>query len=112
MDDDIRRGDLVLVALPGAFGKPRPAVVVQSNGFNATHPSITLVPITSDRQPIPLFRVDVDAGPDTGLRVPSQVMVDKITSQPREKIGPVIGTLDVASMVEIDAALRLWLDLG
>jgi mRNA interferase MazF len=112
MSDGIRRGDLVLVALPGGFGKPRPAVVVQSNGFNPTHPSITLVPVTSDRQPMSLFRVDLAPGPDTGLRVPSQAMVDKIVSQRRDKIGPVIGSLDGASMAEIDAALRLWLDLA
>jgi mRNA interferase MazF len=111
MNDDMRRGTVVLVALPGYLGKPRPAVVVQSNGFNATHPSITLVPITSDRQPMSLFRIDLAPGPDTGLRVPSQAMVDKIASQRRDKIGPVIGSLDSASMAEIDAALRLWLDL-
>src|SRR4051794_19333692 len=112
MSDEIRRRDVVLVALPGAFGKPRPAIIVQSNNFNATHPSITLVPVTSDRQPISLFRVDLAPTPETGLRIRSQVMVDKITSQPRDKIGPVIGRVGEASMAEIDAALRLWIELG
>jgi hypothetical protein len=35
----MRRGDLVVVSLPGDYGKPRPALVVQCDWF-AEHPSV------------------------------------------------------------------------
>lgn len=77
----MRRGDLVTVVLPGSYGKPRPALVIQSDLFDE-HPSITMLPVTSTLRDTPVFRITVQPGPQNGLRVPSQVMVDKAQSIP------------------------------
>ena len=106
------RGDVVVVATKGAYsGKPRPALVVQSNLFNETHASLTVCPITSDCIDAPLFRVAVPPGARTGLRAPSQVMVDKILSVPRSSIAKEIGRCESAELGAVDDALRRWLAL-
>jgi mRNA interferase MazF len=106
------RGDVVVVASRGAYtSQPRPALVVQADVYNDTHSSITLCPITSDCVDAPLFRVALPPGERTGLQVPSQVMIDKVVSIPREAVGPVIGTCDLAEMEHVGAALRGWLAL-
>lgn len=71
------RGDLVTVALPGDFGKPRPALINQSDLFNESHPTITLLPLTSQIRSAPKFRLTIDPSPANGLRLVSQIMVDK-----------------------------------
>lgn len=109
---EIKRGDVVLCAAPGDYGKPRPAVVVQSDLFNPTHPSITLCPVTSDLQPATLFRLGVIPSSENGLKKNSQVMVDKITSLPRKRIGKVIGSVSSAQIRNIDTSLKLWLGLS
>ena len=77
----MKRGAVVVVATRGAYtGKPRPALVVQSDLFNPTHASITICPITSDCVDAPLFRLTLPPGSRTGLRIVSQVMIDKIVS--------------------------------
>jgi mRNA interferase MazF len=106
------RGDIVVVAVKGAYsGKPRPALVMQSNLFNDTHASLTVCPITSDCIDAPLFRVPVPPGARTGLRATSQVMVDKIVSVPRGSIAKQIGRCDSTEINSVEAALRRWLDL-
>ena len=108
----MNRGDIVVVATKGAYtGKPRPALVVQDDLFNEWHASITLCPISSDLIDAPLFRVGVPAGPRTSLQAPSQVMVDKIVSVPREAIGKTIGRCTAGEMEMVDNALRQWLSL-
>ena len=67
----MRRGDLVTIALQGDFGKPRPALVIQSDFFDV-HPSLTVLPITGDLRETPLFRVAVDPDTASGLQKPSQ----------------------------------------
>ncbi|SEH33984.1 transcriptional modulator of MazE/toxin, MazF [Magnetospirillum fulvum] len=104
----MRRGDLVLIALQGDYGKPRPALVIQSDLFDE-HPSVTVLPITSDLRPTPLFRIGLDPTPENGLRLPSQVMVDKTMTVARDKVGGVIGHLDDATMVAVNRALVLFL---
>jgi mRNA interferase MazF len=107
------RGDIIVVATKGAYtGKPRPAVVVQSDLFNATHASVTVCPITSDCIDAALFRVPVPPGSRTGLQVPSQVMVDKVVSVPRSSIGKPIGRCETVELHTVDDALRRWLALG
>lgn len=106
----MRRGDVVAVVLAGDYGKPRPAVVVQSDLFNE-HPSVTILPVTSDRRDAPIFRIDLPTDESTGLRLPSQAMVDKIQTVPRGKIGPVIGNVDGRPMVSIDRALAVFLGI-
>lgn len=104
----MRRGDLVTVALQGAYGKPLPALVIQSDLFDE-HPSVTLLPVTSELRATPLFRVAVDPSPDNGLHVPSQVMVDKAQSVPRDKVGAVIGHLDAETLLAVNRALAVFL---
>lgn len=104
----MKRGDLVTIALKGDYGKPRPALVIQSDFFNE-HPSTTVLPVTSELRQAPLFRIEVQPSPVNGLKKPSQVMVDKVQTVPAEKIGQVIGHLEDATMVTINRALALWL---
>ena len=106
------RGDIVVVAMRGSYtGKPRPAVVVQSDLFNATHASVTICPITSDVLDAPLFRVTIPPGARTGLRVSSQAMVDKVASVPRWAVAATVGRLSLEEMNGVDEALRTWLTL-
>ncbi len=110
--DRLRRGDLVVVALPGDFGKPRPAVVLQSDLFLATHPSVTVLPITSEIRDAPLFRIVFEPSRSNGLRKVSQIMVDKPMTFRREKIGAPIGRLDDELLVRVSRSLVLWLGIS
>jgi mRNA interferase MazF len=106
----MKRGDLVTIAVSGDYGKPRPALVVQAEAFDL-HPSVTVLPLTSELHDAPLFRIPVEAGKKSGLRVASQVMVDKATTVRRSKIGARIGQLDEQTMRAVDRALRDFLGL-
>lgn len=106
------RGAIVIVAARGAYtGKPRPALVVQSDVFNPTHASVTICPITSEVIDADLFRIDLASGSRTGLDRPSQVMVDKVVTVPRDAITRTVGRSSVAELSEVSAALVRWLDL-
>ena len=106
----MKRGAIVVVAARGAYtGKPRPALVVQSDLFNPTHQSVTICPITSDCVDAPLFRIPLPPGERTGLRTVSQIMVDKIFSVPRSAIDAEIGRCDAAELEAAEDALRRWL---
>jgi mRNA interferase MazF len=102
----MNRGDVVICISPGDYGKPRPAVVVQSDLFNPTHPSIVVCPLTSELRDAPLFRVEVQPTAENSLRGPSQVMVDKIVALRRDRIGKRSGVLGSAEMARINSALR------
>ena len=104
----MRRGDLVTVALQGDLGKPRPALVIQSDLFDA-HPSVTILPVTSELRTAPLFRISVNPSELNALTKPSQIMVDKPQSVAREKIGEVIGRLDDETMLAVNRALAVFL---
>ena len=103
------RGDIVVVvAARGVYtGKPRPAVVVQSDYFTPTHDSITLHLITSNAIDTPMFRVSLPPGERTGLAAASQVMVDKVVTVPRRAIVQQIGSCDPVYPDAIDDALRV-----
>ena len=105
------RGDLITVALQGDFGKPRPAVVIQSDLFDE-HPSVTLLPLTSDLRDTPLFRITIEPSPENGLRQRSQIMVDKIHTVPRVKIGPSLGRLSDDEQIAVNRSLMLFLGLA
>ncbi|KIH75431.1 transcriptional modulator of MazE/toxin, MazF [Geoalkalibacter ferrihydriticus] len=107
----MKRGDLVLVAVPGAFGKPRPALIVQSDLF-AEHPSVTICLLSSHLQPTPLFRYTVEPLPENGLTVKSQVQVDKLMTLPRSKAGQKIGILTDQQMQEMTRLLALWIGIA
>jgi len=104
----VKRGDVVTVALPGSYGKPRPALIIQSDLF-AEHPSVTILPVTSELRDTPLFRISIDPTPGNGLLKPSQIMVDKTQTIPREKIGKTLGQLDETTIVAVNRALALFL---
>jgi mRNA interferase MazF len=105
------RGDVVIVAAPGDYGKPRPAVVVQSNAIPESHASIVICPMTSELVEVD-FRITIEPGPETGLRVRSQVMADKPVTIRRERIGRRIGRLGVADMVRLNVALAFVMGLA
>lgn len=106
----MKRGAVVVVAAKGAYTKkPRPALVVQSDLWNATHSSITICPISSDLVDAPLFRLALPPGERTGLKKASQLMIDKIVTVPRDAVGSEIGRLDASELTAVDDALRRWL---
>ena len=107
----MKRGDLVPVVLAGAYGKPRPALVIQSDLF-AKHPSVTVLPVTSELRSIETFRIAVDPTPANGLLLRSQVMVDKAHTIPRDKAGVPFGELDARTMTAVHRALAVFLGLG
>lgn len=108
----MRRGDVVTVAAAGDYGKPRPAVIVQSDAFPARHASVVVCQMTSDMVSAPEYRVTIEAGAENGLRARSQVMVDKPVTIRRERIGPLIGRLGVADMVRLNVALAFVMGLA
>ena len=110
--DPLTRGTLVLVALPGGYGKPRPALVVQTDLFNPVHASISLVPVTTSLVDAPLFRLTVDPSPGNGLRAVSQIMIDKLTAVRRDRVRRAIGQLETETLVRVNRALALWLGLA
>ena len=107
----MRRGELVTVVVQGDYGKPRPAVVIQSNNFDQ-HPSVTVLPITSALFDAPLIRVTLEPNAENGLTKKSQVMIDKAVTISRKKIGAAIGSLDSVSMQEIDRCLAVFLGIA
>jgi mRNA interferase MazF len=104
----MKRGDLVTVILPGAYGKPRPAVVVQPDRYEAME-SVTFLPLTSEVLPKQVFRITIAPTAENGLQTQSQVMADKCSTLPLTNVGAVFGRLDDASMGRIDRALAAFL---
>jgi mRNA interferase MazF len=107
----MKRGDLIRVALTGDYGKPRPAVVVQADAY-ARLPSLTVLPLTSSLQPVPHIRVQIEPDGFNGLKVRSQIMVDKAHTISSEKAGLPFGRLSRADMVAVDRALIEFFDLA
>lgn len=108
----MKRGDVVTVAAAGDYGKPRPALVIQSDFFNPTHASVTLLPLSSTVIDAPMFRVTVDPSPANGLQKVSQVMVDKIITVRTERVSKTIGRLDEDALVRVTRALSVWVGLA
>ena len=105
------RGDLVIIALQGDFGKPRPALVIQADWF-AAHTSVTVLPVTSVLIDAPLLRVAIEPSADNGLQKPSQVMVDKAMTVQRDNLGPAFGRIDADTLLEVERCLAVFLGLG
>jgi mRNA interferase MazF len=106
----VRRGDLVVISAPGDYGKPRPAVVVQSDSLLLG--SVLVAQITSVIVDAPLYRLTVEPSELTGLKRTSQVMVDKIVTMRRERCGPVRGRLDDAALIVLNRMLSTVLGLA
>jgi len=107
----MRRGDLITVALRGDLGKPRPALVVQSDLFDQ-HPSVAVLPVTSERVEAALFRISLRPDNANGLQRLSQVMVDKPQSVRCHRLGPVFGRVDDETMLAVNRALAVFLGLA
>jgi mRNA interferase MazF len=107
----VRRGDIVTIVLPGAYGKPRPALVVQADYFEALT-SVTILPVTSTLRAAPLLRVTLEPELSNGLRKRSQIMVDKAQTVPREKIGGIIGRVEPETLIAVDRALAVFLGIA
>lgn len=105
---EVKRGDLVTVAIAGDYGKPRPALVIQSDLFDV-HPSVTVLPVTSELRGTPLFRVRVEPSNENGLRKTSEIMVDKAQTVVRERVGNPIGRLDDETLLAVNRALAVFL---
>jgi mRNA interferase MazF len=107
----MKRGDILTIAVKGDYSKPRPALVIQSNLFKE-HPSVTVLPITSELRDTPIFRIAITPNKGNGLQKLSQVMVDKAMTVPREKCGDIFGKLEDTEMLEITRALAVFLGIA
>jgi mRNA interferase MazF len=104
----MKRGDLVTIALQGDYGKPGPALVVQSDLFDE-HPSVAVLPVTSALRDAPLFRIRLVPNAVNGLQKTSDIMVDKLQSVARERIGDRIGCVSAEQMLEVSRSLAVFL---
>jgi mRNA interferase MazF len=110
----MRRGDVVVVADRGGgdyAGKPRPAVVIQSDLFDRTL-SVVVCPLTTAHQDARLFRVELTPRETLALRERSWVMVDKLTSIRRDRVGAVIGRISDDEAVALNRSLAVFLGFG
>jgi mRNA interferase MazF len=107
----VRRGSFVPVAAPGDFRKPRSALVVQSDRFDEDA-TVTVLLVSSTRIDAPLIRLDVLPTPGNGLRVASQVMIDKAMTLRRERIGAAFGEADDQFMLEVGRLLVVFLGIA
>lgn len=108
----MKRGELWTVAGGKAYAsKPRPALVLQDDRFDATE-SITICAVTTDPTQAPLFRIPIAPNERNGLNALSRLMVDKITTVPKNKLGRRIGQLDAIDMQRVNRAILIFLGLG
>lgn len=108
----MKRGQIWTVAGGAAYaGKPRPAVIVQDDRFDAND-SIVVCPLTTDLTRAPIFRLPVRPSPQTGLRSPCRLMVDKVTAVPRKRLRTLIGSLTSDEMRGLNRALFVFLGLS
>lgn len=105
------RGDLIVAIMPGDYGKPRPALIIQSDLY-AAHTSFAVLPLTSDLRANLSFRIDIAPDAVNGLKAISQVMVDKPHTVPREKALGSIGRLTDADFARVERSLALFLGFG
>jgi mRNA interferase MazF len=106
------RGDVVVVAAAGDYGKPRPAVVVQSDAFPETHASVVICQMTSQLTEAPDFRITIEPMQSNGLKERSQIMADQPVTVKRERIRQIIGRLTTDDIVKLDVALAFVMGLA
>ena len=108
----MRRGEIRTVAGGSDYtGKPRPAVIVQDDSFDATA-SITICAFTTDPTEAALFRIPIEPTESNGLSEPCRLMVDKVTTVPKRKIGQQVGRLDDEDVVRLNRAMMVFLGLA
>jgi len=106
----MKRGEIWTVSGGSYAGKPRPAVIIQSDLFDQTA-SVTICPFTTDETEAPLLRLPVDPDGRNGLQRPSRLMVDKITTVPKTRLGRRIGRLSARDMKRLERALLVFLGI-
>lgn len=108
----MKRGEIWTLAGGKDYaGKPRPVVIVQDDGFDTAN-SVTICAFTTNETEAPLFRLPVDQTERNGLRAPSRLMVDKITTVPRSKVGKLVGRLDDEDVLRLNRAMLVFLGLA
>jgi mRNA interferase MazF len=108
----MRRGEVWTASASAAYaGKPRPVAIVQDDAFEATD-SVTICAFTTEVNEVPLFRVGVEPSDRNGLRQASQLMVDKLTTVPRSKLGRRIGRLADEDVLRLNQAILVFLGLA
>ena len=106
------RGDVWTVSGgPDYAGKPRPVVIVQGEAFEVID-SITVCPLTTDPMDLPLFRLEILPTTTNGLRTSSRIMIDKVSTVPKTKLGGRIGRLSDADVVRVNRALLVFLGIA
>ena len=109
----MRRGDIVVVAAPGNYGKPRPAVVVQADALTESGiGSVILSLLSSTVVEVPLIRLTIEPTPENGLRQISQIMVDKLLAVSHERITEVIGCIDDEQLLRLNRTLAFVVGIG
>ena len=107
----MRRADIWTVSGGGEYtGKPRPAVIVQDHHFDTD--SVVLCPFTTDATDAPLFRLLIEPEAGNGLEAPSRIMVDKITTVRRSRLGKKVGALDDANVLRLNRAIVVFLGIA
>jgi mRNA interferase MazF len=110
----VKRGDVVLMVVPGDLGRPRPGIIVQADELGQDTSTVLTCPLSSDvqRNPNPRLRPVIEPRASNGLRVPLQIMTDKMLAQRRERVRQVIGAIDTETQNRLDTALLLVLGLA
>ncbi len=107
----MRRGELWTAAAgQGYAGKPRPVLIIQDDRFDATD-SITICPLTTTVADIPLLRIPLQPNTTNGLATPSSIMIDKITTVHRSKLGQRIGKVSTTEMLQMERGLLVYLGM-
>lgn len=107
----MKRGDVITVSVSGDYGKPRPAVVIQSDWL-AGADSVLVCLVTSTLHDAPIYRLALQPSARNALRAPSQIMVDKIMAVRRDKCGRAIGRLDDESVASLNRMLALAIGIA
>lgn len=100
------------MVVPSDLGRPRPGIVVQADELTANFSTILVCPVSSDLQIGLLLRPLIEAAPENGLRLRSQIMTDKLVALRRDRIRQVIGRIDAETSEQLDRALLLVLGLA
>jgi mRNA interferase MazF len=108
----MKRGEVWTVSDGGPYaGKARPAVIVQEDRFDSTR-SITLCVFTTDPTEAPLLRMLIEPTDRNGLSSASRLMLDKVTTVPKARLGKRIGKLNDEDVVRLNRALTVFLGLA
>lgn len=105
------RGEIWTVAGGGYASKPRPALIIQDDRFRDVG-SLTVIPLTSTLTDAPLLRIPIEPSARTGLKAPSQLMIDKMTTIPRENARQLVGHLTATELVDVERALMVFLGIA